>query len=149
MCLYLVDCVFRVKCMQDVSVKRFRTLMRGRAHLDDSKSYSNAASEILFRNGRERCAKVLSFRRGNRHFVRGRQANRMADYTNAELTRVSRVSPILEIAYEDEDCSGPAAQLLYMERYQARRSGPVIISLQACTRGYLRQIHSKELAGRW
>ena len=67
MYMYICICIY----IQGASVKRFRTSKRCRVHPEDSKPYSNAVSETLFRRGRWRCVKVPSFRAGNRHFARG------------------------------------------------------------------------------
>ena len=74
--------------MQDISVKRFRTLMRGRVHSDNSKSYNNGGSDKLFRRGRRRCVAVPKFHAGNCHFALGREVSRMADYTKAQLADI-------------------------------------------------------------
>ena len=102
-----------------ISVKRLIT-KRDRVHTDDSKSHGNARSEKLFRCGKWLCAKVPRFCAGNRHFAQGRQISSMAVYTKAELAD-------MHLAYGAENCSGPAAQLVYAERYPMI-CFPVIIS---------------------
>ena len=77
------------------------SLMRGNVHLDDSKSCSNAGSEMLFQRSRWLCAKVPSFSAGNRHFAQGRQVSRIADYTKAELAD-------MHLAYGAVDCYEPS-----------------------------------------
>ena len=83
-------------------------------HPDDSKSYKNVESKKLFRHGRWRCAKVPSFRSGNRYFAQGRQVSGIADHTNAELADMHLVNGAA-------DCSGSVSQHLYAERYPTRR----------------------------
>ncbi|GFY28241.1 hypothetical protein TNCV_4395751 [Trichonephila clavipes] len=102
-------------------------------------SIISCSRNTLIRRSRDRyqCPKnqPLRYRRlddlgghhvGNLHFAQERQVSRMD--TNAELAD-------MHLAYGAANCSGPAAQRLYAERYPMRRIPPVIISLQDCTKG--------------
>ena len=99
---------------------------RFRVHSDDSKIYNNEGSEMFFRSGRWRCAKVPSFLARNRHFTQGCQVNRMTDYANVELANKHS-------AYKTADCSGQQRNTC-MRNDIPRDVIPVIISLEAFTR---------------